>query len=129
MTVRGRPSERQPPRPARVPPADRPPPRPARVSPATCAARPPCPDAPCFLVELHPAAGSGQAGRDATACASHLGEVVCDVATWAHEHGAAGGEVTVLAIDPSPPGDTSATSGEPGPGFAFGSIPLGPPGG
>jgi hypothetical protein len=127
MTIRGRPPDRNPDGPSgRVVQPAAMTSQPSRTPPRTCAARPPCPGPPCFLIEFHAPPGSQCDGRGAAACPGHLGEVVCDVATWAHEHGLDDGEVTVLAIDRSPVSRSPAGSREAGQGFVFGSIRLGP---
>jgi hypothetical protein len=144
MTVRRRPADRNSPRdPGRetrpAPPGGRSPlltVRPAvilLIPGGGCHAGRPCAHAPCFQVRLEAPARPRPARRNATACASHLGEVVCDLTAWAHDHGLTRGQVTVLAIDRPPVTCPAAGSGgfggfgEPaGPGFAFTTIPLTP---
>jgi hypothetical protein len=96
-----------------------------------CHAGHPCAHVPCFQVLLEAPGRPQPARRNATACASHLGEVVCDLTTWAHEHGLTSGQVTVLAVDRPPVTGHAedlagrADGGEPAQrGFAFFTIAL-----
>jgi hypothetical protein len=103
---------------------------PPAIPPGACHADRTCAHAPCFQVRLEAAARPQPARRNATACASHLGEVVCDLAAWAHDHGLTCGQVTILAIDRPPaacPPAGPGGLGEPAShGFAFTTIPLPP---
>ncbi len=89
------------------------------VTPHACQASGPCTGMPCFHIRLDAPAWRRPAHRDAAACPSHLGEVVCGLASWAHDHGLRGGQVTVLAVNPNPASAPPAASG-----FAFTSIPV-----
>lgn len=90
----------------------------------TCQASRPCTGTPCFQIQLEAPASPQPAHRDAAACPSHLGEVVCGLAAWAQEQGLEGGYVTVLAVGPSPVSCPPAAPSATACGFAFTSIPL-----
>jgi hypothetical protein len=94
------------------------------VTPHACQASRPCNSRPCFHIRLDAPVWRRPAHRDAAACPSHLGEVVCGLASWAHEHGLRGGQVTVLAVDTHPAGSPPAGSNPAASGFAFTSIPV-----
>jgi hypothetical protein len=98
---------------------------------SACHAGRPCPQAPCFQVLLESPGRLQPARMSATACASHLGEVVCDLTAWAREHGLTCGQVTVLAVDRSlatcqaaDPADQDGRAGPARRGFVFSTIPL-----
>lgn len=87
------------------------------ASSSACDADPRCARAACFQVKLE-ASQPEQAYRQALACAHHVADVIEALHGWAHEQGLAGGQLTILAIEPS-------AGGRP-PGFAFSRIPLDP---
>jgi hypothetical protein len=104
---------------------------------AACDADPRCGHAACFQVQLE-ASQPEQAYRQAFACAYHVADVIEALRSWAREHDLAGGQLTVLAIEPAAGGHQagSATAGSGGDGraggaksaalreFAFSTIPL-----
>ena len=83
----------------------------------SCEADTECLHVPCFQVQLD-VARPRQAHQQASACAYHVPEVIEALRAWAGDHGAADGQLTILAIEPS-------AGGRP-PGFAFSRIPLDP---
>jgi hypothetical protein len=88
---------------------------------AACDADPRCGHAACFQVQLE-ASQPEQAYRQAFACAYHVADVIEALRSWAREHDLAGGQLTVLAIEPAAGGHQagSAALRE----FAFSTIPL-----
>jgi hypothetical protein len=54
----------------------------------------------CFQIQLE-ASQPQQAYRQALACAYHVADVVEALRTWAREHDLAGGQLTILAIEPA----------------------------
>ena len=94
------------------------------VTPDACQASRPCSSRPCFHIRFDAPVWRRPARRDAAACPSHLGEVVCRVASWAHENGLRGGQVTVLAVDPHPASPPPTGTYRVASGFAFTSIPV-----
>jgi hypothetical protein len=98
--------------------------------PAACDADPRCGRMPCFQVQLE-ASQPQQADRQARACAHHVADVIEALRGWAREHDLAGGQLTILAIEPAADGhQASGTSGTSGTRtaalreFAFSTIPL-----
>jgi hypothetical protein len=101
---------------------------------AACDADPRCGHAACFQVQLE-ASQPQQAYRQAFACAYHVADIIEALRSWAREHDLAGGQLTVLAIEPAAGGQQagSATAGSGGADgaksaalreFAFSTIPL-----
>ena len=93
---------------------------------AACDADPRCRHAACFQVQLE-ASQPRQADRQALACAYHVADVIEALRCWAREHDLAGGQLTILAIEPAAGGQAP----RPGAGqsaalreFAFSTIPL-----
>jgi hypothetical protein len=95
--------------------------------PAACDADPRCGRAPCFQVQLE-ASQPQQADRRALACAHHVADVIEALRGWARERDLAGGQLTILAIEPAADGhQASGTSGAKTAAlreFAFSTIPL-----
>ena len=95
-----------------------------------CDADPRCRHVACFQVQLE-ASQPEQAHRQAFACAYHVADVIEALRRWAREHDLAGGQLTILAIEPDPraPGGRQAT-GTRNPDttglsqFAFTTLPL-----
>ena len=106
----------------------------AFASSAACGADPRCRHAACFQVQLE-ASQPRQADRRALACAYHVADVIEALRGWAREHDLAGGQLTILAIEPAAGGHQAGDAAE-GPGgaggaksaalreFAFSTIPL-----
>jgi hypothetical protein len=101
---------------------------------AACDADSRCGHAACFQVQLE-ASQPQQAYRQALACAYHVADVIEALRSWAREHDMAGGQLTILAIEPTAGGRQAgnATAGSGGAGgdksaalreFAFSTIPL-----
>jgi len=94
---------------------------------AACDADPRCGRMPCFQVQLE-ASQPQQADRRALACAHHVADVIEALRGWAREHDLAGGQLTILAIEPAAGGhQASGTSGAKTAAlreFAFSTIPL-----
>ncbi len=99
----------------------------AFASPATCGADPRCGHAACFQVQLE-ASQPQQAHRQALACAYHVADVIGALRSWAREQDLAGGQLTILAIEPAEDrhqaGGTSVPTTAALREFAFGTIPL-----
>jgi hypothetical protein len=106
----------------------------AYPSSAACDADPRCRHAACFQVQLE-ASQPQQAYRQALACAYHVADVIEALRAWAREHDMAGGQLTILAIEPTAgghqAGNTTVGSGGAGGSksaalreFAFSTIPL-----
>jgi len=106
----------------------------AFASSAACGADPRCRHAACFQVQLE-ASQPRQADRRALACAYHVADVIEALRCWAREHDLAGGQLTILAIEPAAGGHQAggAAEGSGGAGgaksaalreFAFSTIPL-----
>jgi hypothetical protein len=99
----------------------------AFAAPAACDADPRCGHAACFQVQVE-AAQPEQADRKALACAYHVAEVIETLRAWAREHDLAGGQLTILAIEPAGggyhPGGASGTKTAALHQFAFSTIPL-----
>jgi hypothetical protein len=95
--------------------------------PAACEADPRCGHAACFQVQLE-ASPPQQAHRKALACAYHVADVIEALRAWAREHDLAGGQLTILAIEPAAgghqAGGTSGTQTAALREFAFSTIPL-----
>jgi len=101
---------------------------------AACDADPRCRHAACFQVQLE-ASQPRQADRRALACAYHVADVIEALRGWAREHDLAGGQLTILAIEPAAGGHQAGGAAE-GSGaaggaksaalreFAFSTIPL-----
>jgi hypothetical protein len=94
---------------------------------SACDAEARCSRAACFQVQLE-ASQPERAYRQALACAHHVADVIEALHGWAHEHGLAGGQLTILAIEPAAGGRQA--NGTNGPKtaalreFAFITIPL-----
>ena len=95
-----------------------------------CDADPRCRHVACFQVQLE-ASQPEQAHRQAFACAYHVADVIEALRGWAREHDLAGGQLTILAIEPHPgsSGGRQATgTGSPDTDglrqFAFTTLPL-----
>ena len=92
-----------------------------------CDADPRCARAACFQVQLE-ASQPEQAYRQALACAHHIIDFIEALHGWAHEQGLAGGQLTILAIEPA--AGRFQAGGASGPKtaalreFAFTTIPL-----
>jgi hypothetical protein len=101
--------------------------------PAACDADPRCGHAACFQVQLE-ASLPQRAYRQALACAYHVADVIESLRSWAREHDLAGGQLTILAIEPAAgahqAGSDQAGSDQAGSDtaalreFAFSTIPL-----
>jgi len=69
-----------------------------------------------------------QAFRQALACAYHVADVIEALRGWAREHDLAGGQLTILAIEPAgggrQPGGSSGAKNAALREFAFSTIPL-----
>lgn len=101
---------------------------PEAFAPASvCGADPRCARAACFQVQLE-ASQPELAYRQALACAHHVAEVIEALHDWAHERGLAGGQLTILAIEPAAGGSRAGGAGGPKTAalreFAFTTIPL-----
>ena len=94
---------------------------------AACDADPRCRRAACFQIQLE-ASQPQQAYRQALACAYHVADVVEALRGWAREHDLAGGQLTILAIEPAAggrqPAETSGVKTAALREFAFSTIPL-----
>jgi hypothetical protein len=94
---------------------------------AACDADSRCGHAACFQVQVE-ASQPEQAYRKALACAYHVADVIETLRAWAREHDLAGGQLTVLAIEPAAgghhPGGTTGTKTAALREFAFSTIPL-----
>ena len=92
-----------------------------------CDGDPRCGHAPCFQVQLE-ASQPEQARRQANACAYHVADVIEALRHWAREHSLAGGQLTILAIEPTAGGSQAGGTGGPETAalreFAFSTIPL-----
>ena len=104
---------------------------PETFAPSTaCDADPRCGHAACFQVQLE-ASQPEQAYRQALACAYHVADVIEALRGWAREHDLAGGQLTILAIEPAPEtagGRQAGATGGPNTAalreFPFTTIPL-----
>jgi hypothetical protein len=102
--------------------------RPFSGAPSTaCDGDPRCGHPACFQIQLE-ASQPQQAYRQALACAYHVADVVEALRGWAREHDLAGGQLTILAIEPvaggRQPGGTSGSKTAALREFAFSIIPL-----
>jgi hypothetical protein len=92
-----------------------------------CHGDPRCGHPACFQVQLE-ATQPQQADRQALACAYHVADVIEALRGWAREHDLAGGQLTILAIEPAAggrqPGRTSGAKTAALREFAFSTIPL-----
>ena len=92
-----------------------------------CDGDPRCGHPACFQVQLE-ASQPQQADRQALACAYHVADVIEALRGWAREHDLAGGQLTILAIEPvaggRQPGGTSGAKTAALREFAFSTIPL-----
>ena len=92
-----------------------------------CDGDPRCGRASCFQVQLE-ASQPEQARRQAHACAHHVADVIEALRRWAREHSLAGGQLTILAIEPTTGGYRAGETGGPETAalreFAFSTIPL-----
>lgn len=81
----------------------------------------------CFQVQLE-ASRPQPARRQALACAHHVADVIEALRGWAREQDLAGGQLTILAIEPA--ADERRADGPSGPNtaalreFAFTTLPL-----
>ena len=95
--------------------------------PTACDADSRCGHPACFQIQLE-ASQPQQAYRQALACAYHVADVVEALRGWAREHDMAGGQLTILAIEPAAggrqPGGTSGSKTAALREFAFSTIPL-----
>ena len=102
-------------------------PREAFALSAACDADPRCGHTACFQVQLE-ASQPQQAYRQALACAYHVADVIEALRAWAREHDLAGGQLTILAIEPAAgghqAGGTSSAKTAALREFAFSTIPL-----
>ena len=101
---------------------------PEAFAPSTaCDGDPRCGHPPCFQIQLE-ASQPQQAYRQALACAYHVADVIEALHGWAHEQGLAGGQLTILAIEPSAGGFQAGGASGPKSAalreFAFTTIPL-----
>ena len=98
-----------------------------RASPEACDADKQCLHGPCFQVQLD-GTRPRQAHQRANACAYHVADVIEALRGWAREHDLAGGQLTILAIEPAAggrqPGGTSGAKNAALREFAFSTIPL-----
>ncbi|MGH3152033.1 MAG: hypothetical protein ACRDOB_15100 [Streptosporangiaceae bacterium] len=94
---------------------------------AACDADPRCRHGACFQVQLE-ASPPQQAHRQALACAYHVADVIEALRVWAGEHDLAGGQLTILAIEPASGGRQAGSAGGPNTAalreFAFTTLPL-----
>jgi hypothetical protein len=94
---------------------------------ATCDGGSRCGRVPCFQVQLE-ASQPQQANRQAFACAHHVADVIEALRSWARDHNLAGGQLTILAIEPAAGGHqadgTSSAKTAALREFAFSTIPL-----
>jgi len=94
---------------------------------AACDADPSCRHAACFQVQLE-ASPPEQARREALACAYHVADVIEALSVWAREHDLAGGQLTILAIEPAAGGRQAGGAGGRNTAalreFAFTTLPL-----
>lgn len=92
-----------------------------------CDGDPRCGHPACFQIQLE-ASQPQQAYRQALACAYHVADVVEALRGWAREHDLAGGQLTILAIEPvrggRQPAETSGSKTAALCEFAFSTIPL-----
>jgi len=92
-----------------------------------CDGDPRCGHTACFQIQLE-ASQPQQAYRQALACAYHVADVVEALRGWAREHDLAGGQLTILAIEPAAggrqPAETSGVKTAALREFAFSTIPL-----
>lgn len=94
---------------------------------ATCDADPRCRHRACFQVQLE-ASPPQQVHRKALACAYHVADVIEAVRAWARGYDLAGGQLTILAIEPA--AGARPAAGVSGPNtaalreFAFTTLPL-----
>jgi hypothetical protein len=97
------------------------------AAPAACDADPRCRHGACFQIQLE-ASQPQQADRQALACAYHVADVIEALRGWARDHDLAGGQLTILAIEPAAggrqPGRTGGAKTAALNEFAFGTIPL-----
>ena len=98
------------------------------LAPSTaCDGDPRCGHRACFQIQLE-ASQPQQAYRQAHACAYHVADVIEALRAWAREHDLAGGQLTILAIEPAAggrqPGGTSGSKTAALREFAFSTIPL-----
>lgn len=99
----------------------------AFASSTACDADPRCGHAACFQIQLE-ASQPREADRQALACAYHVADVIEALRGWAREHDLAGGQLTILAIEPA--AGRFQAGGANGPKtaalreFAFTTIPL-----
>ena len=92
-----------------------------------CDGDPRCGHPACFQIQLE-ASQPQQAYRQALACAYHVADVIEALRAWAREQDLAGGQLTILAIEPAAggrqPGGTSGSKTAALREFAFSTIPL-----
>lgn len=90
---------------------------------AACDADARCRHAACFQIQLE-ASQPEQAYRQAVACAYHVADVIEALRAWAREHDLAGGQLTILAIEPASGGAGGSAKTAALREFAFSTIPL-----
>jgi hypothetical protein len=92
-----------------------------------CDGDPRCGHPACFQIQLE-ASQPQQAYRQVLACAYHVADVIEALRAWAREHDLAGGQLTILAIEPAAggrqPGGTNGSKTAALHEFAFSTIPL-----
>ena len=92
-----------------------------------CDGDPRCGHPACFQIQLE-ASVPEQAFRQALACAYHVADVIEALRGWARDHDLAGGQLTILAIEPAAggrqPGGSSGAKNAALREFAFSTIPL-----
>jgi hypothetical protein len=97
------------------------------ASSTACDGDPRCGHRACFQIQLE-ASQPQQAYRQALACAYHVADVIEALRAWARGHDLAGGQLTILAIEPAAgarqSGGTSGSKTAALREFAFSTIPL-----
>ena len=100
---------------------------PEAFSSSACDGDPRCRRRACFQIQLE-AAQPQRADRQALACAHHVADVIEALRAWAREKDLAGGQLTILAIEPTEEGRRVAGPGGPKTAalreFPFSTIPL-----
>ena len=100
---------------------------PDAFSSSTCEGDPRCRRRACFLIQLE-ASQPQRADRQALACAHHVADVIETLRAWAREQDLAGGQLIILAIEPTEGGYQPVGAGGAKNAalreFAFSTIPL-----
>jgi hypothetical protein len=81
----------------------------------------------CFHAHVEVPAGRWPVRRCAGACGRHLGDLAQILTAWARDSGLAGGQLTILAVDPAAERRRHGPGGLPRfvePGFAFTTMKL-----